>query len=72
MTKHKYEHHRTSYPEPEISEVRGPYWRRAHRDWRFLAVVFVMLAAIGIYVMTGNLSWKPHGRELPLLDAGGK
>jgi cytochrome c-type biogenesis protein CcmH/NrfG len=72
LTKHKYEHHQTSHPEPEINGVRAPYWARAHRDWRFLAVVFVMLVAIGVYVMTGNLSWRSHGQEMPLLDAGGK
>jgi cytochrome c-type biogenesis protein CcmH/NrfG len=72
MTKHKYEHNHPSYPEPEISKVRGPYWRRAHRDWRFLAVVFLMMVAIVTYVMTGNLAWRPHGEALPLLDTSGK
>jgi hypothetical protein len=72
LTKHRYEHNHTPYPEPEISEVRGPYWQRAHRDWRFLAVVFLMLACIGIYVMTNGFAWVSHGRAVPILDAGGK
>ncbi len=67
MTKHQYEHRRTNYPEPEIAEVRGPYWQRAHRDWRFLAVVFVMLACIVVYVVTGDFAWLRHGQGLPLL-----
>ena len=67
---------------PETPKDFGVFLTKLQRDnVRFIgtsletllaAVVFVMLAAIGIYVMTGNLSWKPHGRELPLLDAGGK
>jgi hypothetical protein len=35
---------------------------RAHKDWRFLAVVFLMLAAMVIYVSTANLAWRPRFR----------
>ncbi len=72
MTKHKHEPRHPRDPGPEIRDVRGPYWQRAHRDWRFLAVVFLMMIAIVTYVMTGNLAWRPHGQELPLLDTSGK
>jgi hypothetical protein len=38
----------------------GPYWRRAHRDWRFwVGVVFLSLALI-VYVMTVDLSLVPQ------------
>jgi hypothetical protein len=57
--------------EQEISDVRAPYWRRAHRDWRFLTVVFVMLACIAIYIMTGDFAWTSHGHAVQLLDTGG-
>lgn len=40
---------------------RGPYWKRAHHHWPFWAGVFLMFAAIGIYVMTVSLSLVPHG-----------
>ena len=70
MTKHKYEHQQPRIPNQDISDVRVPYWRRAHRDWRFLAVVVLMLIAIVTYVMTGDLAWQPHGHALPLLDSG--
>ena len=70
MPKHHYEHNRTHYPEPEISEVRGPYWRRAHRDWRFIAVVFIMLGCIAIYVLTGDFGWVSHRQVLPILAPG--
>jgi hypothetical protein len=71
MPKHKYEHHPLN-PELIINDVRVPYWRRAHRDWRFIAVVVLMLAAIATYVMTLDLSWLPHYHGLPLLVIGSK
>jgi hypothetical protein len=67
MTKHKYEHKRQAIVRQTISEVRVPYWRRAHRDWRFLVVVVVMLAAISAYVLSGDLSWANHGRIVPVI-----
>jgi hypothetical protein len=38
----------------------GPYWRRMHRDWRFWVGALFMFAAIGIYVMSGDLAWVPR------------
>jgi hypothetical protein len=38
----------------------GPYWRRAHRDWRFWAGLILMLTAITVYVVTDNLAFVPH------------
>jgi len=70
MTKHKYEHQQPRIPNQEISDVRVPYWHRAHRDWRFLAVVFLMLAAIAIYLLTGDEAWGPHGHAVPLIVTG--
>ena len=37
-----------------------PYWLRAHKDWRFLAVLFLMLLAMGTYLYTLDLTWWPH------------
>jgi hypothetical protein len=51
-------------PKTMGKSLHGPYWMRAHRDWRFLAVVFVMLAAILTYLFTSDLSWLPHTRHL--------
>jgi hypothetical protein len=42
----------------------GPYWMRAHRDWRFLVVVVAMLAAMATYLFTSDLSWLPRSRQL--------
>ena len=48
-------------------EMHGPYWLRAHRDWRFWAVVMVMVAAMLIYVFTMNLALRPHGLGTPVV-----
>jgi hypothetical protein len=48
-------------------EIHGPYWLRAHRDWRFWAVVLVMLAAMVVYVVSMNLALRPHGLGRPVL-----
>ena len=38
-----------------------PYWKRAHHHWPFWFGMFLMLTAIGIYVMTDSLSLLPRG-----------
>ena len=38
---------------------RGPFWKRAHRDWRVWIAVLLMLALILVYVLTDNLSLRP-------------
>jgi hypothetical protein len=60
-------------PGLESNGIHGPYWMRAHRDWRFLAVVAAMLAAMLVYLFTSDLSWMPHARHLapPVLGIAG-
>jgi hypothetical protein len=38
----------------------GPYWTRAHRDWRVWVGVVLMLAAMGVYLVTDDFAWGPH------------
>jgi hypothetical protein len=45
-----------------INHGQPPYWRRAHRDWRIWFCVIVMLAAMSVYLMTGDLRWRIHGQ----------
>jgi hypothetical protein len=71
MPKHRHELHLRD-PDPEISDVRAPYWRRAHRDWRFITVVVLMLAAISTYVMTLDLSWHTRNPIASLWVTGSK
>jgi len=44
-----------------------PYWRRAHRDWRLWAIVILMLAAMVVYLMTGDLRWPIHAQPQPMV-----
>jgi hypothetical protein len=39
---------------------RRPYWKRAHQDWRFWLALILMIVAMGIYVMTEDLSIRPQ------------
>ena len=39
-----------------------PYCKRAHHDWRIWVGLFLMLAAITIYVMSDNLALIPRGQ----------
>jgi len=39
-----------------------PYWKRAHRDWRFWVAVCFLFAAIAIYVVTVDLALVPRIR----------
>lgn len=49
----------------EHSEDLGPYWRRAHRDWRFWVGVLFTTVALIVYVMTVDLSMTPRMRPGP-------
>ncbi len=39
---------------------RLPYWKRAHKDWKFWVGVLFIAAAIIIYVLSLDLSTVPH------------
>jgi hypothetical protein len=38
---------------------RHHFWKHAHTDWRVWVAVLLMLAMIGVYVITDNLSLRP-------------
>ncbi len=35
-------------------------WTRAHHDWRFWIALILMLAAMGIYIISDNLAFLPR------------
>jgi len=37
-----------------------PYWKRAHRDWRFWVGMCLTFAAIAMYVMSDDLALVPR------------
>jgi hypothetical protein len=45
--------------------IHRPYWRRAHRDWRLWGIVILMLAAMAVYLMTGDLRWRFQAQPQP-------
>ena len=63
MSEELHSSHQHGTPAREsIHHEPDPYWKRAHRDWRVWVGLFLMFAAITIYVMSDNLSFFPFGQ----------
>jgi hypothetical protein len=59
----KHDHHRFENPNgEELHHGHPPYWKHAHRDWRIWFGVILMLTAMLIYLMSGDLRWRIHGQ----------
>jgi len=56
--KHPDHHHDDTGPDLPHPQ-QAPYWKRAHKDWRFWVGVVAIFAAIFIYVTTLDLSSVP-------------
>jgi len=70
MSKRKHNHHGNEGSNGNRPHHdHRPYWKRAHRDWRLYVVVFLMLAAMIIYLMTNDLVWGPRGESQPPVPA---
>ncbi len=48
-----------------VHQEIAPYWRRAHRDWRFWIGLVLMVVAITVYFMSDDLSLVPSSRPQP-------
>jgi len=46
-------------------ENQRPYWKRAHQDWRVWVGVFLIGAAMFIYVMSDDLSVRFRSQPQP-------
>jgi hypothetical protein len=59
---HHNEHHHHPHPTGPVAphEQQVPYWKRAHKDWKFWVGVVCIAAAIVIYVTTLDLSTVTH------------
>jgi hypothetical protein len=68
---HDHQHHGhtnggTSHP------GHRPYWKRAHRGWPFWVAVFLMLAAMFIYLWSDDLrGWNRGKLRQPISGAVG-
>jgi hypothetical protein len=55
---HDHHHHR----ERSKPAAPAPDWRRIHHSPLFWVGVVLFLAAISIYVLTNDLSWRPRAQ----------
>ncbi len=60
MHESNYGHPGNEGPERRVHRGHNPYWKRAHRDWRFWTGFVLTLAAIAIYFMSDDLAWLPR------------
>jgi uncharacterized integral membrane protein len=68
MSESTHTHHQQGPHHDGIHHEHRPYWKRAHRDWRFwIAVIFITLALF-IYVTSVDLSMVPgrHHHAVPV------
>jgi hypothetical protein len=56
------QHQQVAVDGEHVHHETPPYWRRAHRDWRFWVGFLLMIAAITTYFMSDDLSLVPHGQ----------
>jgi hypothetical protein len=74
MSEEQHSSHQHGTPARESTHHEpDAYWKRAHHDWRVWVGLFLMFAAITIYVMSDNLSFFPRGQpRQSQSDAGRK
>jgi hypothetical protein len=71
MSENKHHHHHPDegpHP-PTDNEYSIPYWKRAHRDWRFWVGVCCIIVAIAVYVGSVDLSLVPRIQPQPHSNA---
>ena len=60
-SKHSHDNH-GRLEHVSVHHDHRPYWKRAHRDWRFWVGVILMLAAMSMFVMNRDLPWLPRSQ----------
>jgi hypothetical protein len=68
MSESTHTHHEQGPHLGGVHHDHRPYWKRAHRDWRFWVAVFFIGAALFIYVTSVDLSLVPnqHPHSVPI------
>jgi hypothetical protein len=65
MNETKHDHGQHGGPNSDNTHHdHGPYWKRAHHDWRFWAAASLIFAAMIIYVLSVEFVLRP-GNQLP-------
>jgi hypothetical protein len=49
------------HSEQKMSIFHRVDWEHVYRDWRFLIAASVLVVIVVTYLLTGNLTWHPHG-----------
>ena len=57
---HAKHHHSGSDGHHSGGDHQKPYWKQAHHDWKFWIAIILMLAAMGVYIGTVDLSVQPN------------
>jgi hypothetical protein len=62
MSEGNHEHHHHPHPTGPVAPhaQRQPYWKRAHKDWKFWVGAVCIALALIIYVTTLDLSSVPR------------
>ena len=61
MSENRRSHHPHGEQDPNGDhQGHPPYWKRAHRDWKFWIALTLMLAAMVVYVMSDDLAIRPY------------
>lgn len=66
MSESKHHHHPQEEPHPSKDpDSYVPYWKRAHKDWRFWVGVICISVALAVYITSVDLSLVPHKPNQP-------
>lgn len=61
MSENKHDRHRQERQEHNKKHHDDkPYWKRIHHTWSFWVFLFLMLAAMIYYTLSGNLLRQPY------------
>ncbi len=71
MSQHEHSPHHPLPHRHAAPDGPGPYWRRAHHDWRFWVGVVLMVGAMVVYVTSENLAFRPRIQQ-PVPGAVGR
>ncbi len=62
---HRSKHSQEGRGHGAVHREGRPYWKHAHRDWRFWVAVFFVFGALIVYVTSDDLALAPrsHPRQ---------
>lgn len=63
------DHTHGSRAERSAQHAGLPYWRRAHRDWRFWVAICFIFGALAVYIVSDDLALVPQGQPRSLSNA---